>query len=1096
MASVNRSEAEFFILRTPLLASGEVLSLADGLRFSAAVGKPEELESLLELDRKQVRARLRAFIERPAILEALYIASPQLTQSLPSWCAEPDSERGQRLERALMRYVMRMASRPTPFGLFAGCAVGRIGIETDLSLPSLSEYRRHTRIDIAYLSQLCQDLSQELSEHIRYFPNNTMYQVGGRLRYVAWSEQSPARSYNLIAVSLSPELALVIERARTGARRCELIESLCSSDSRIGQGEAADYVTDIIDSQMLVSALRPAVTGVDPLSGVLKQLGKLPEGASWFAILAGVQEQLRALDAMGVGASRDSYTRLTEQLSKLPTRLSVDCPVTVDLYKPSPPLTLGRAVRDEIAEAGMLLYRLERPLVQASALAQFCEQFERRYERSERPLVEVLDPELGIGFDGSDRPDAELSGLFGNHRDSGPAAAGVATWQSRDTFLLRRVQAAARSGVNEIVLDAADLQKLEDERRLPPPAAFSVLCRIVAESPDAITAGKYFLVMASCVGPSAAHLLGRFCHGDPTLREHVEALLREEEKQDRDALSAEVVYLPDGHIGNVVLRPLLREYEIPYLGTAGAPPERQLPITDLLVSVQQGHVVLRSARLGRRVIPRLTTAHNVNAPTNLSLYRFLGALQVQGMTAGTQWSWGPLAQAEYLPRVRHGRIVLARARWLLTADRLQRANTMTATERFLLMQQIRQELQLPRFVLLAEGDHELLLDLDNVLSVESFFHNLNLHAPALLYEALPGPGDTCVRGAEGSFFHELLVPVLRTEDAVRSIPVAASTISRAGMGINPAVRSFLPGSEWLFAKIYTGVATADQVLTEVVAPTVTAALTSGAATRWFFLRYADPEPHVRVRFWGAPRRLYGELLPSLHAAAQPLLLDGRIWRLTLDTYQREIERYGGIESIAVVEEIFQLDSATALAQLHCLQGDEGVAERWRLALLGCDEFLESFGADLSWKLAAATRLSAVRESNQKQRRQLAELQERYRTERGRLEQLLAKAPVQPGPFAEAIRILQQRAIPIAPLVARLQALAVGGQLTVPISSVVDDLAHLHINRLIRADAYCHELMIYDFLRRLYRSQVARTKNLASNAWSLMAHEKTKSRSDA
>src|SRR5439155_251840 len=87
----------------------------------------------------------------------------------------------------------------------------------------------------------------------------------------------------------------------------------------------------------------------------------------------------------------------------------------------------------------------------------------------------------------------------------------------------------------------------------------------------------------------------------------------------------------------------VRASDIPYLGRSGAPAGRQLPLADLLVSVQGERIVLRSRRLGREVIPRLTTAHN-HSGRGLGVYRFLCALQSQQVTPGITWDWGPLGQ--------------------------------------------------------------------------------------------------------------------------------------------------------------------------------------------------------------------------------------------------------------------------------------------------------------------------------------------------------------------------------------------------------------------------------------------------------------------
>ena len=88
-------------------------------------------------------------------------------------------------------------------------------------------------------------------------------------------------------------------------------------------------------------------------------------------------------------------------------------------------------------------------------------------------------------------------------------------------------------------------------------------------------------------------MLGRFCHGDELFERHVAEHLRAEESLQPEAIFAEVVHLPEGRVGNVLLRPVLRGYEIPYLGLSGAASEKQIPITDLRVSVVGDRIVLR-----------------------------------------------------------------------------------------------------------------------------------------------------------------------------------------------------------------------------------------------------------------------------------------------------------------------------------------------------------------------------------------------------------------------------------------------------------------------------------------------------------------------
>src|SRR5262249_28748490 len=201
----------------------------------------------------------------------------------------------------------------------------------------------------------------------------------------------------------------------------------------------------------------------------------------------------------------------------------------------------------------------------------------------------------------------------------------------------------------------------------------------------ALAEGRYAVLLKGAAGPSGAPLLGRFCHADPALHQAVLEHLQAEEARKPDAVFAEVVHLPQGRVGNILSRPVFRRHEIPFLGRSGALPEHQIPVTDLLVSVVGQRIVLRSRRLGREVVPRLTSAHNF-VRGSLGVYRFLCVLQSQGLASGLGWSWVALDSAPFLPRVRTGRLILARARWRMGEAEIQALAKPQGAERFLAVQ--------------------------------------------------------------------------------------------------------------------------------------------------------------------------------------------------------------------------------------------------------------------------------------------------------------------------------------------------------------------------------------------------------------------------
>jgi thiopeptide-type bacteriocin biosynthesis protein len=595
---------------------------------------------------------------------------------------------------------------------------------------------------------------------------------------------------------------------------------------------------------------------------------------------------------------------------------------------------------------------------------------------------------------------------------------------------------------------------------------------LAARSEEALARGDFRVVLDHASGPSGAHLFGRFCHADPALARQLEKHLRTEAAHHPDAIFAEIVHQPEGRIGNVVCRPVFYEYEIPYLGESGVPPERQIPITDLRVSVAGAQVVLRSARLGRRVIPRLSNAHNFL--NSQGIYRFLGLLQGQGVAAGTFWDWGPLRDAPFLPRVVHGRLVLSRARWRMTREELTSFGKAQGTQRWQAVQTWRGQHNLPRWVTFADGDRELPVDLDNVLSVETFVDLVRSRDEAILFELYPPPEDLVVQGPEGRFVHEFAVPFHRpVRQPVRLLP--ARSLCEALPGPSSALRrSFAPGSEWLYAKLYTSPGLADDVLRDVVGPVAQEVLASGAAGGWFFIRYGDPDWHLRLRFHGQPQRLRDEVWAALQQRLAPLLGDGRAWRLQLDTYEREVERYGGPEGIVLAEKLFQIDSEAVLALLAAYPEDAREEVRWRLALCGIDRLLTDLGFGLAMKSAV---LKGAREDFAREFRADAALKhqlgEKYRKESRGLETLLGPGEGSDDLLAPGLAILRDRSGRWAVVMDELKQGERTGRLTAPLTSLARSCIHMHVNRLLRSAHRAQELVLYDFLSRCYESRMAR-----------------------
>jgi thiopeptide-type bacteriocin biosynthesis protein len=1056
--------AEFFVVRTPLLAFDELLGWGQGLLASGALADPLELAKALDQDRTLLRGRLREIGARADIREALFVSSPHLVEALDGWLREPDGKRAEGIERALLRYFTRMASRSTPFGLCAGFSVGRVGEVTRLCIEGREKYRRRTRLAMDYLFALTEAVRSDpkLRHVFRYRPNSSLYRFGGDIRCVASRLKDGALSYHLLFAEESDHLADTLARAAENGAFESLAGALVNEEVTITEAEA--YVAELIDSQILVADVPLVVTGPEPIDALIERFGQHPLTQGIAEQLRAVAAELAAIDQAPLGVERARYRAALEPLEGLPAKADPAHLLRVDLVKPAPEAILSNAVVAEILRGAELVHRVGNARAK-DELTRFRERFQQRYEQREAPLLEALDEEDGVGFFPATDVTPLLEGI-----DWPVAEEETQPWTDREKFLLRKLGEARQSGAQELMLTPKDIALLSTQEPQPLPDSFAVKATLAAASERAVARGEFQVILDYVSGPSGARMLGRFCGADETLRQRVEKHLRAEEALRPDAIFAEIVHLPEAGAG-FLCRPALREYEIPYLGDASVPPNKQIPVTDLMVSVREGRIVLRSKRLGREIIPRLTASHNLDR-SSVGVYRFLSMLQGQDVAWYAQWNWGALEDSDFLPSVRCGRVILRCAQWRIAKDELQELGKHTGAALYQTVQAWRARRRLPRWVAVADHDNILPIDLDNVLGVEMLVHLVGQRDSVVLEEVIPAPGELCVHGPEGRFTHELIVPFVRKAPAARE---EETFRDETALSLPAVIRTFPPGSEWLYAKFYAGSTTVDRVLLETVSPLIRDVMASGAADQWFFIRYADPEHHLRLRFHGEPGRLLTEVLPAIASAAAPLIEDERLWRWQLDTYEREVERYAGPVGILLAERLFQADSEAVLAIMALLdEGDAGLDERWRLALRGMDALMDDFGLDLEAKsrifVPARQSLAKTAPGATSLKDQVSE---KFRRERAGLEELLDRERDGESPLRLGFDVLAKRSQALAPIVAEWNAAERSGRMLISRESFVRSCVHMYANRLFRSAQVQQEGVIYDFLTRIYRSRLAR-----------------------
>lgn len=1052
----------FFVLRTPLLP------VANFAEWNARAANGE-----WDADRRdRLRRSLSRLLAAPVTADSLRVASPALADQCDGWFDREPSRRKERMERTLVQYFARMCDRCTPFGLFAGVSVGEVGGETRLWLASRERYGRRSALDLAQVAKLAQSLLRDdlIRRNLRYRLNDTVAAVPGGYQYVETKQLSGETRHEMAFLETDEALSAAIDGGSGTAKPLSEYHDVLAAaitDPEVGPEDIDEYLDDLIEAQILQPELIPAVVGDDPLDQMSASLEAVTALTAPAARVRRLRGALDALDAHGVGAPPSAYAAVNTAWTDTLGQAKTDRLLQVDMFKEAADLRLSEEVVEEALRGAETLWRLVGPV--PDELRDLKNRFRERYEAREVPLAEAFDPERGLGSPGPDlRPQGPgaplLAGLdlgAGRGRDGGSSDA-----------LANRILALHRASTETLDLDDELLERLAPRERSELPTAIGLHLDLLADSEAAVRRGDFRLFFHGCVGPSGARMLGRFCDLDPTLLEAVRRHLRDEEALEPDIIFAEVVHSPEGRLGNVVRRPHVREVELSWAGDSRRPGPQRLTVDDLLIRLEGSRFRLRSRRDGREVRPRLTSAHNFRRGSGM--YRLLCGLQNDGTRPGFGWSWGTLNRLPFLPRVTRGRAVYAFARWKVGKERpdykaVGKARTATAREEAMTV--LISTLGLPRFVRLREGDNRLLLDLDNPLCL-SVLADHAAHRPALiLEETLAEDLKGCVSGPEGKYRNEIILPLVRREPVPRDARREGAT--RRIKTSSSVPRVFPPGATWRYFKFYTPSGVADRLLAEVVAPLASLHQEFALGEPWFFIRYSDPEPHLRVRFRGG-RQVLSTLDDRAATLSGPFLEDGSIQRVSLDTYVREIERYGGSRGIELAEGWFQHDSAAVLRLVEHVRNTEDESLRWKAVAMGFDRLLTDFGLDHEGRrrVVAGARESFGREfgAGPATRRRLAT---RLRAERADLEALLAGDVGDDARFAELDRVFRERSARTTGIVREYRRLEETGSLECPLDEVLRSFTHMHANRMLPASAGAQELVIHDFLTRTYRSLMAR-----------------------
>ncbi|WP_289008090.1 lantibiotic dehydratase [uncultured Thermomonospora sp.] len=849
------------------------------------------------------RLWLQDVLQIPGFADALEQASPVLTHRVRQICSgQRASERTvRRAVLSVMRYLLRAQGRATPFGLFAGVTPARIA---DLPVSRIGvAHRAFAGVDARRLMDVVERLEADpsLRSRLLVVANNLVFERDGHLvlehRPGGSRDGPPAH----VQVRATEPVRTAMESAHAPIRLGDLAGKLAARFPDVPADVIDALLSGLVAQRLLVTSLRPPMATANPLGHVLEELralGPTGEAARIAMSLGKIAGELvrhdNAPTAAGAGERRKRLAAATAGIGS-----AAESALTVDLRMDAE-FAVPHAVAAEAAKAANLLVRLaRRPYLSSGWVAWHGRFLERYGPRALVPVLDAVDADTGIGYP---------AGYLG-----GPAGSADDALSERDAKLAALAQRAALRRRHEIVLDdalVADLAVTDLPARVQPTTELTV--RVHTADARSLARGEFTL---SVVGVSRAvgTTTGRFLHlFDAADRERMAAVYARLPTATRDALPVQISAPPlHARVGNVARAPQV----LPHLLPVGEYHDREgaLALEDIAVTADIHRIYLISLSRRRPVEPVVL---NAVEPVNHThpLVRFLTEATHALSVPCTTFDWGAAGCLPFLPALRYGRTLLCPARWRLTAADLP-SSTASWQEWDDALSTWRYEVALPRFVHLGEGDQRIGLDLSEPSHRMLLREQVKRTGSAVLRalpESVPLPRENATKWADGHA-HEIVIPLATT-----ARPADPPSWLRAGKPVGRS-QGHLPGVGGRFyLKLYGHPDRQNAILTRHL-PRLLDGL--GDRVQWWFLRYRDPEEHLRLRL-AASADDFAPLADRIGSWSQELRRAGLTARVQWDTYFPEVARFGGGAAMAAAEAYFAADSAAALAQLTtgCAKG--------------------------------------------------------------------------------------------------------------------------------------------------------------------------------
>ncbi|MCR3758630.1 lantibiotic dehydratase [Clostridium felsineum] len=857
-----------------------------------------------------IEKSLEKIKEDKAFNEQLLISSPNLYNMLHETDINKLSNKKKKnLVFSLLSYQNRASFRTTPFGLFSGVELKKIDDKKPLGKNTY--IKKHCRIDIEWLILFIKEIEKNNYKLLSYKLNTVYYKFGDRV-YLPYNT---GVDYKNISIVYGRPFQMIEQVCEKGLVSYSYIINILKENFPDRDIETFNkYLNTLIEKEFLISDLRPSLCNTNELEYVINTL-KNHKILEYAYKLEEISDLIKEYENSDLGNGIDTYKYLCKKLKDIfnhgkKSFLQVDCEYINLKYNIDKENLL---VINKFINYTFSILSLECP---RKDLKDYEIKFVEKYgEYVEVPIYEVINESTGIG--------APIS--YKNPQNNFIQSNKIADFNEKlKKYFLEKYFEAVKTN-SYIQLDDSDLTFLEvdgNDNFDDFPNSFEL--NFIPKIKD----GKKVLYLGPNVGSTMAKkTFGRFGYFSSDYLKAINDM--SDLITNKNEARCELSFIPSSiRYGNVIRNISNYIYNI-CCYTNSYNQEKEIQFKNILIGYSNGKFYLRDSKSRKKI--KIFMTNMLNSTILPNILRLLIDISSDSNLMMRQVPWKKYYNNFiYIPEIRYKNIIISSEKWKISNYGLKLKDKNSYNEFSKNFMQLKTELSIPDKVYYEVSDNRLLLNLNEEKYLKLLFYYFKKHNFIELEKMDDGE---FVNFNNGFYNTEVVIPFIKNN---KNQNVSFTSNNDKNL-IKPNTRNqkiYLPFENWLYFKLYGPLDRQNELL-EYLDYFIKS---SKYIDKFYFMRYADPNPHIRIRFKGDKNILHN-IVEEINLLLRDLKKKNIIYKSVIDTYIPEIERYGGRTLMEYAENIFFEDSKIVMEIISNIDIDE---EKVKYGVISVLQYLSTF----------------------------------------------------------------------------------------------------------------------------------------------------------